>query len=356
MKPPQEQLRSWFFSSRRSLPWRKDPSPYEVWVSEVMLQQTQVSVVIPYFDRWMRRFPDIPTLASASIEEVIKLWEGLGYYSRARNLHEGARYLVSNHGGVLPSDPVALKKVKGLGPYTIGAVLSFAFKKKAPAVDGNVLRVMSRYYAIDSEIDKGKTRRLIEEKTAVFLPDYEPWIVMEALIELGALVCKKVPNCQICPIKDSCQALRRGLEKKLPITGKKIPVTDLYRFVPVIHSNRSILLKKGGSGEVMADLWEFPYIDLDHPPTNPKHMDLHLQSVFALPLEYLEAMPTVKHGFTRFRASLYPHIYTAPNCFEAPGYKWFLFNDLESLPFSSGHKKIKNQLSSISIFERYVVH
>lgn len=143
---PLIKLKHWFEENKRNFPWRGKPSPYAVWVSEVMLQQTQASVVVPYFERWIVRFPSIEVLASASIEEVIKLWEGLGYYSRARSLHEGAKFLVEHHNGTLPSDPIALAKVKGLGPYTIGAILSFAFHQKAAAIDGNVTRVMSRFF------------------------------------------------------------------------------------------------------------------------------------------------------------------------------------------------------------------
>src|SRR3990167_4180187 len=146
-----ESLKRWFFINRRILPWRENPSPYEVWVSEVMLQQTRVSVVIPYFNRWMKHFPTISDLAKASIEAIIKVWEGLGYYSRARNLHEGAKYLLQFHAGELPDSPEHLKKVRGLGPYTIGAIRSFAFKQKAAAIDGNVLRVIARYFSIMEE-------------------------------------------------------------------------------------------------------------------------------------------------------------------------------------------------------------
>ncbi|NRA90187.1 MAG: A/G-specific adenine glycosylase, partial [Simkaniaceae bacterium] len=138
-------IRKWFFKNRRNLPWRENPSPYEVWVSEIMLQQTQVSVVVPYFERWMNIFPTIEKLAGAPLEKVIKAWEGLGYYSRARNLHEGAKYLMEENGGELPSSAAELEKVKGIGPYTVGAILSFAYKQKRAAVDGNVLRVLARY-------------------------------------------------------------------------------------------------------------------------------------------------------------------------------------------------------------------
>ena len=156
-----------------------------------MLQQTQVSVVIPYFDRWMNRFPTLRHLAKATLDEVIKEWEGLGYYSRARNLHEGARYVLEKHEGILPETREELQKIKGLGPYTIGAIRSFAFHHKAAAVDGNVIRVLARYFKIEDDIAKPKTIQMIRDRAEAILPEIEPWIVAEALIELGATLCTK---------------------------------------------------------------------------------------------------------------------------------------------------------------------
>lgn len=337
---PQEQLKSWFFSCRRLLPWRENPSPYAVWVSEVMLQQTQVSVVIPYFQRWMDRFPSISALAAAPLESVIKLWEGLGYYSRARHLHEGARYLTEHHGGKLPSDPAALKKVKGLGPYTVGAILSFAFKEKAAAVDGNVLRTLARYYAIEEEVDKPFTRKLIEQKVLEFLPDLEPWVAMEALIELGALVCQKTPKCEACPLAATCLAKQQNKEKELPRKGKKIPTTKLHRLVTIIESDGAVLVKKGEKGKVMADLWEFPYVEISKKETEEKVLHALAESLFNLPLNYHQPLPEVAHGFTRYRAFLYPHHWHSEEQFPVSSYGWVLRKELKNLPFSSGHRKI----------------
>jgi A/G-specific adenine glycosylase len=177
-----EKLRSWFLSQRRDLPWRENTTPYAVWVSEIMLQQTQVAVVIPYFQRWMDKFPTICSLAAASIEEVIKEWEGLGYYARARNLHAGAQYVVKNHAGELPETEAELRKIKGLGDYTIGAIRSFAFNHKAATVDGNVLRVLARYYGISDDISKMKSVKKFQGLAQSLLPEIEPWIISESLM------------------------------------------------------------------------------------------------------------------------------------------------------------------------------
>ena len=259
-------LKKWFLSNRRPLPWRENPSPYEVWVSEVMLQQTQVGVVIPYFKRWMQTFPTISTLARAPIEQVIKLWEGLGYYSRARNLHAGARYLLEFHGAELPDDPVALSRVKGVGPYTRGAILSFAFKQRAAAVDGNVLRVMARLLGIEEEVDKGEVKRQI----------------------------------------------------------------------PIILAGGKVLRKKGQRGKVMADLWEFPYYEkgtlLEH---------------FPLPLRHMKKLKQVSHGFTRYRALLSPDLYWCEDPSQVEGHSWMPLEEVEKLPFSSGHKRVLSLLINL---------
>lgn len=331
-------LKEWFFLNRRLLPWRENPSPYEVWISEVMLQQTQVAVVIPYFQKWMKTFPTIEHLAQAPIERVIKVWEGLGYYSRARNLHAGAQYLVEKHQGELPSTYAELKEVKGLGPYTIGAILSFAFKQKAPAVDGNVLRVLSRYYLIEDEIDKGATRRHIEKLVADLLPDREPWIVMEALIELGALVCQKKARCTLCPLRDSCQAHLNCKADQLPNKRARAETTHLHRHVAIIHTDQEVLLQKGEAGQVMADLWEFPYFD----------QGTNLGEIFGEPLRLIKKLPEVTHGFTRYKAFLYPHLYHAKR-FEANGYEWVPIKEMHHKPFSSGHRKILHVIRTLDL-------
>jgi A/G-specific adenine glycosylase len=202
-------LNTWFEENRRAFPWREDPTPYSVWVSEVMLQQTRASVVVPYFERWMITFPSVAALAVAPIEQVIKMWEGLGYYSRARNLHRGAQQIVDDFGGVIPSTKEELLKIRGLGPYTVAAILSFGFKQRAAAVDGNVLRVITRYAWIDQDIQKVATKRVVAEFVESFLDEKQPWVTSEALIELGATICTPAPRCALCPIQSGCAAYSR---------------------------------------------------------------------------------------------------------------------------------------------------
>ncbi len=329
-----EKLRQWFFKNHRNLPWRENSSPYEVWVSEVMLQQTQVSVVVPYFKRWMTLFPTITKLAEAQLETVIKAWEGLGYYSRARNLHKGARYFSENHGGEIPSSSAELKKVKGLGPYTIGAILSFAFKRREVAVDGNVLRVLSRFYGIDEPIDTGKVQRKVRELCQVLLPEREPWIIMEGLIELGALVCKKKARCSSCPLQEECVANRTSKVDLLPLKKSREKTIHLHREVAVIHTESELLLRKGEKGKVMAGLAEFPYFERGTP----------IEDTIDLSLTPICSLSEVFHGFTKYKVFLYPYLYYTLHK-EIEGYEWVPFEKISTTPFSSGHRRILQGLS-----------
>ncbi len=331
---PLTELKHWFEEEKRIFPWRENPTPYRVWVSEVMLQQTRASVVIPYFERWMSAFPTIKSLASAKIEEVIKLWEGLGYYSRARALHQGAKYLLEVHNGELPSDENALRKVKGLGPYTVGAICSFAFHQKKPAVDGNVKRVISRLFCIEEDIDKSSTQNQIYDRVFSLLPDKEPWIIMEALIELGATFCSKKPQCEKCPLNDGCLGYHLGKADLLPKKKKPAKVTYLERIVPVIRFQNEFLIQKHQGKKVMADLYEFPYLEKDNFST----------SFYPAKLQFLKNLKEVKHTFTRFQAHLFPQLFQAEQKKEIEGFEWIEKSKLINKPFSSGHRKILQQL------------
>ena len=334
---PRQELKRWFIETKRSFPWRENPAPYPVWVSEVMLQQTQAKVVVPYFERWMKRFPTLQDLAKAPIEEVIKLWEGLGYYSRARNLHEGAKYIVGVLGGKFPETEEKLLQIKGIGSYTAGALLNFAFRKKAPAIDGNVYRVLTRYYGIEEPIDELATQRKIRELTIHLLPEEEPWIVSEALIECGATLCQKNPLCEKCPLMKGCVGFREGIAKVLPKKKKSVKTTPLFRIVAVIEWEGEFLIKKGERGKVMGELYEFPFVQT----SELEEGILHLEKLLDAPLTYHSKLAQVEHSFTRFRATLFPHRFSLQKR-NIPGYLWV--KDLNAYPFSSGHRRIAQQL------------
>jgi A/G-specific adenine glycosylase len=342
-----KRLSAWFLTHQRQLPWREDPSPYAVWVSEIMLQQTRVSVVIPYFLRWMEKFPTIQDLAKAPIEDVLKEWEGLGYYSRARNLHGGAQYVAENFGGNLPETYEELIKIKGLGSYTVGAILSFAFKQKAAAVDGNVLRVLSRYFCIEDDIGKPETQKSIRKLAQDFLPEKKPWIVSEALIELGATICGKKPRCFECPLKAGCRGYLKGIAEQLPIKSKKEKTTLLYRGVAVVECQGHLLLRKGEPGRVMADLYEFPYFEISSTTFGLDACKRKILGIWGVKAKPKKILDIVQHTFTRYKATLIPHHMVVESMFEAAGHQWVCVKDIGKLPFSSGHKKILTQFENL---------
>jgi A/G-specific adenine glycosylase len=334
-----EKLRSWFLHHQRDLPWRNDASPYAVWVSEVMLQQTQVAVVIPYFMRWMEQFPTIEALASAPIDSVIKCWEGLGYYSRARNLHAGAQYIVDHFVGKLPDSAEELAKIKGLGPYTIGAIRSFAFHQRAAAVDGNVIRVLCRYYNIAHDIGKSSTLKEIRTRAEEMLPQKNPWEICEALIELGATVCQKSPRCIQCPLKQSCQGFSHGTAAALPFKSKKNVITSLNRAVAVVAFEGKYLVRKGSQGAIMEGLYEFPYQEIDRKEIDDKQAKRLFEKELGLKLVSQGSLESIGHSFTRYRVTLYPFIFSTTHA-AIENYEWLSINELHQRAFSSGHKRI----------------
>lgn len=340
-------LRRWFVSEKRTLPWRGTPSPYAVWVSEIMLQQTQVSVVLPYFERWMRLFPTIEALATASEEAVLKAWEGLGYYSRARNLQTGAQWVVDQHQGNLPSNEAALTAIKGIGPYTAGAIRSFAFHQKAAAVDGNVLRVLARYFHIDADISLSKTMKTIHQLASAILPDDEPWVIVEALIELGAVICGKKAKCKICPLKGSCLSYRHGDVERIPFKSKKTQIQKIFRSVAIITTDtRHIFVKRVESGQIMSGLHEFPYFESGPSGLSQAALERRIQEEFGLGVTFCRNLEPVKHSFTRYHATLFPIQFHCTNIGQLATDHWLSQEELKRTAFSSGHRRILQNFSS----------
>jgi len=336
-----ERIGQWFLEHRRDFPWREEMNPYRVWVSEVMLQQTRAQVVIPYFIRWMERFPDIWALAEASVEEVIKAWEGLGYYSRARNLHGGAQQIVKEFGGQIPDSREALLRIRGLGPYTSAAILSFGFHKRVAPVDGNVLRLMSRYFWIAEDVGKSRVRNKIEEAAEGLLDEEQPWITAEGMIELGATVCTPKPRCESCPLQSGCQAFERKNPEALPIRSRVERVERIARGVAVLRAKGKVLVRKNPPGQLMGDLYEFPYFE---GKISSAAVAKELKTWMGMKIELIEKLPAVEHSFTRFLAKLYPYLFEADVVVEVEGFSWVQEELVAELPFSSGHRKIMRGL------------
>lgn len=291
-----EPLLTWYDSNRRILPWRENPAPYRVWVSEIMLQQTRVEAVKPYFERFMQQLPDIASLAEAEEDTLLKLWEGLGYYSRVRNLKKAAVQIMEEYGGSMPSDYEDLMKLKGVGSYTAGAVASIAFGKPVPAVDGNVLRVIARLLADDADISNPAVKKRLEEDLKPVMPPERPGDFNQALMELGATVCipNGMPKCSECPWEKLCEAKLTGTQTEYPKKSAKKPRKIEKKTVLVIRDANSAAIRKRASNGLLAGLYEFPSIE-GHATQKEVLSWLQEQGVKAVRMEKL---PPSKHIFT----------------------------------------------------------
>lgn len=287
-------LLDWFAQARREMPWRESKDPYRIWISEIMLQQTQVNTVRPYFQRFVAAFPDVASLAAAPLERVLKLWEGLGYYSRARNLHRGAQYVVEHFGGRVPDDPERIREIPGIGPYSAGAILSIAFDRREPAVDGNVIRVFSRLDAIAEPFDTAARRGALEKRVQALIPaaagDFN-----QALMELGALICApRRPACDACPVRIHCQAQADGDPERYPVKVKKTKVRRMEMVVALIQDAQGrVLLQQQGDQGVFRQMWCLPWTE-----RGEAGIDATLQALLPWPAHLNGELGIVSHTMT----------------------------------------------------------
>ena len=291
------QLLAWYATHRRDLPWRRATDPYAVWVSESMLQQTKVNTVIPYYERFIERFPSVRALAASEVDEVLGLWSGLGYYSRARRLHAAAVQLVKEHGAEFPRERRAAEALPGVGAYTAGAVLSIAYGLEERLIDGNVQRVLARWFAVEGVVTKVGPRRFIEDMAGALVDGVgDPGSWNQALMELGATVClPQDPKCESCPVFAECEAQARGLQAALPELASKPAPIDVELEVFVVSDRGRVLLRKRGEEGRMAGLWELPTreIAIDEPRLFPLELEVHLLRG--------EEMGSIRHSITKHR-------------------------------------------------------
>ena len=301
-------LRGWYFTHRRRLPWRDEPTPYRVWVSEIMLQQTQVATVLPYFERFLAAFPDVASLAAASDEALLARWAGLGYYRRAKNLHRAAKVVMDDHGGVLPGTVAGLLTLPGIGRYTAGAIASIAFGQRAPVLDGNVARVLSRVFALAEAADSTAGQKRLWALAEALVPA-DASSHNQALMELGALVCSpKKPACLTCPLSDRCRGHALGTPEAFPIMQKKTAVKAVHAVAGLVRKSAGsdhVLLGKRPAEGLLADLWELPGTELATPRSPRKSaLGKALRERTGLTVEVGELIATVEHQFTHRHLSL----------------------------------------------------
>lgn len=255
-------LLEWYDRNKRELPWRGEKDPYRIWVSEIMLQQTRVEAVKDYYGRWMSRFPSLPDLAAAPEEEVLRYWQGLGYYSRARNLWQGVREVAASYGGKVPDSEAAVRALPGIGEYTAGAILSIAYDRPVPAVDGNVVRVYSRLFCLAGESETALKRK-IAALVAGHLPQERPGDYNQALMDLGATLCiPGKPRCDECPVRDFCRSFARGTQQEFPPKKKKSTVKTVELVAAVIERHGAFLLQRRPAQGLLAGMWEFPTVEI----------------------------------------------------------------------------------------------
>lgn len=289
-------LLAWYDNGRRILPWREEPTPYHVWISEIMLQQTRVEAVKPYYDRFLQALPDIESLAAADDEKLLKLWEGLGYYNRARNLKKAAQILVSEYGGQMPDEYEKILSLPGIGSYTAGAIASIAFGKPRPAVDGNVLRILSRLRADDRDILQANVKKSVEEELLDVMPADRPGDFNQALMELGAMVCipNGAPKCDVCPWNKLCLARAEGRTAELPQKAKKKPRSVEEKTILVIQDGERIVLRKRPEKGLLAGMYEFPSME---GYCSEERALAYLRKLGFSPLR-IRKLPPAKHVFT----------------------------------------------------------
>ncbi len=330
----------WYRRQSRPLPWRQTCDPYRIWISEIMLQQTQVDTVIPYYQRFLEMFPDVVALADASLEQVLKAWENLGYYSRARNLHVAARMIVDAYGGKIPDTPEEIKTLPGIGPYSAGAILSIAYGKPLPAVDGNVRRILSRVFAIRKPMDDAREQKNLVVLAATLIPVRHPGDFNQALMDLGATICRpKNPACSNCPIASVCRAQLAGLQSILPITRKAPAIPHRQAAAAVIRNacGELLVVKRPVSG-LLASLWKLPGGFIDDAVDREAGLKRSVKEELDISIRVGEKRASVDHVYTHFRITLHAYdcllLKGILNPLGCQAWRWASLADLQKLPLS----------------------
>jgi A/G-specific adenine glycosylase len=343
---PINKLLRWAEKHLRDLPWRIEPrDPYRVWISEMMLQQTQVATVIPYFRRFTERFPTVQALAAAPLDDVLKLWEGLGYYARARNLHHAARKVVAEFDGHLPDTVEELSTLPGIGRYTAGAIASIAFGRDEPVVDGNVKRVLCRVYAIRGDARQPAIQKKLWSLAAANLPKGKAGRWNEAMMELGATVClPRSPRCDECPLARVCRARALGIQEKLPTkaTKKRLPHYDVT--AAVIRKRSRVLIAQRPVGGMLGGLWEFPGGKRERGESLEECLRREIKEELGVEIEVGQSVTQVKHAYTHFRITLHAFecrlVSGRPRAIQVADWRWVRFDELDDFAFAVTDRKI----------------
>lgn len=347
-----ENLLEWYEENKRDLPWRRLRDPYAIWVSEVMLQQTRVETVIPYWTRFLERFPTIEALADAPEADVLKMWEGLGYYSRVRNLQKAAQVVKERHQGIVPDQLDEMRALPGVGPYTAGAVLSIAYDRDVPAVDGNVFRVLSRIFLIEEDIMKPKTRPIFEDLAEFLIPTGRAASFNQGLMELGATVCiPKNPRCEKCPVKEQCRGFEEGVQAELPVKEKKKPPRPVDMTAALIRSadGGHFLIRRRPDKGLLASLWEFPSGEKLEGMSLEESLAAHVAEAHGIVIEPSHVFAQVEHTFSHLHWNLrvFDCRYVSGEVRVSDDVRWVEVKDLEQYAFPVAYGKVVKLLGGL---------
>jgi A/G-specific adenine glycosylase len=351
LNPFAQKLLAWYARHKRALPWRKTRDPYRIWLSEVLLQQTRVEAVIPYYHAFLKRFPDVFALANAPLDDVMKTWEGAGYYARARNLHRTANIVAHAHGGKFPRTVAGLLELPGIGRYTAGAIASIAFNADTPVVDGNVIRVLCRYFGIRDDPKSSAGQARLWELAEGALPRGHAREFNQALMELGATVClPRQPHCLICPIHKNCLARQDGLQAQLPVKRAKRELPHRTIAAGVIWRRGRILIQQRVNEGLLGGLWEFPGGKVEPPESLAECVAREVREELGIAVHVGPEIIAVDHAYSHFSITLHAfaceYVSGRVRLKQAQAYRWVKPSELELYAFPAANKKIISYLNA----------
>jgi A/G-specific adenine glycosylase len=344
-------LLDWFEREQRDLPWRKNRTPYRVWVSELMLQQTRVDQVVPYYLRWMRRFPSLKSLADAPQQDVLKVWEGLGYYARARNLHRAAQHIRENHSGRFPRNYTDLLALPGIGPYTAAAIASLAYNEDVAVLDGNLYRVLSRLYAGTEDVSRPASRKIFQARADELLPRGRAGEFNEAMMELGAIICTpRQPSCERCPLRKVCSVRQQQLDPQIfPRKQKKAKVPTVHVGAAVLQNRKGeVLIAQRRQNQMLGGLWEFPGGKREPDESIEACIARELKEELGVTIEVGPHLMEVRHAYSHFKLIMQVHfgriLRGRPRPIECADYRWCTIDALDDFPFSKADLHVIDRL------------
>lgn len=349
--PLVHRLLDWYEIEARDLPWRQTQDPYAIWVSEIMLQQTRVETVLQYYPRFLDRFPSVQSLAAASIDDVLKSWEGLGYYRRAHNLHRAAGILLSDHQGRLPCTTQALRTLPGIGPYTAGAIASMAFDQDESVLDGNIIRVISRWFCVEGDPAKADTRRRLLSHANVIRPPRQAGAFNQAMMDLGARIClPRQPRCDVCPVTAHCQARQTDRMREFPQRRPRRPIPHVNVVAgavwdgPPFGAKTRLLIAQRHPEDMLGGLWELPGGKAEPGEALEEALHRELREELGIGIEIVSAFMDLQHAYTHFRITLHVfhcrHTSGVPQTLDVADWAWVHPDELDRYAFPAADRKI----------------